>query len=461
MLQNISRDFYTNEQNNKNSATYSNISQNQATSRRLNSNETYENVSEENVASKINFINTISKLFTIQNIVIYILTFLISMVGLGPNNDALIAPFGLALVIASISSGVPLAGVFLASLLGTAIKFGPSNTLVFAISAILILLMVIIKKPAKDESVNEKIRLGGYLFFATLIVQLIYILFKGFLVYDFLVALMMSIVSYTFYKIFVNSISVISYYGIKKVFSVEEVIGASLIITIAISAIGNLSIFSFSIRNIICIFIVLMMGWRNGILIGGTSGITVGGVLGIIGNGDPMIIAAYAISGMIARLLTKFGKIGVIAGFALGNIIVAYSANGGANNIIMFQEILIASIGLLALPKKTKISIQDIIPHTKLLPEAGGRLEESADTLLKLNSITQTIDQMANSYKNDESYEKNVNIFQDELIKALDGLEGNMLYDDIYNNEGNIIQDLFDNLQENNIITENGLISVF
>lgn len=447
MLQNISRDFYTNEQ----SGTLNSF---QSSKRdKFNNNNGQDN--------QINFLDIFTKLFTVRNVVIYALTLMISMVSLGSNTSFLIAPFGLALVAAATSTGVPIAGVYIASLIGTAIKFGTNTTLIYIASSIVLLIISLIKRPQRDETINEKIRLGGYLFFSTLSVQLVYIVFSGFYFYDLLVATMMSIAAYVFYKIFVNSIEVISKYGIKKAFSVEEIIGASLLIAIAISAIGDFSIFSFSIRNILCIFLVLTMGWRNGILVGGTSGITVGVVLGIIGNGDPIIIAAYAISGMIAGLLNKFGKIGVILGFILGNIIVAYSANGGTSNIIMFQEILIAAIGLLALPKKTKITLEDIIPQTKLLPEGGGRIEESPDTLLKLNSISDAIDEMTSGYKNDESYEKNEETFENEIIKALDGYEGNILYDDIYNNENDIIGDIFDLLNNNNIITENGIISIF
>ena len=54
---------------------------------------------------------------------------------------------------------------------------------------------------------------------------------------------------------------------------------------------------------------VLYLGWRNGILVGATSGITVGVVLSIVGGSEEVLIAAYAISGMIAGLLNKFGKI--------------------------------------------------------------------------------------------------------------------------------------------------------
>lgn len=406
-----------------------------------------------------NYQGALKKIFTIQNFFVYILTLFISMVGFG---ESIIAPFGLALVAASISRGLPLIMVYIVSLIGTSIKFGINGLLMYVVSSLLVLLLVVLTKPKRNaEESNEKIKIGGHLAFSVFAVQLVYILFTGFYFYDLLAAIMISITTYIFYKIFVNSISVISEYGIKKVFTVEEVIGASLLIAIAVSTLQNITIFSFSLRNIICIFLVLYLGWRNGILVGATSGITVGVVLSIIGGEEEILIAAYAISGMIAGLLNKFGKIGVIVGFIFGNIAVAYASNGGLENIILFQEILIASVGLLFVPKQTKIKIEDIIPSTKLLPPAGRNLEGSEETLTKLNSISKTISEMAKNYQNNDSYENNLEIFEDELLNGLDGLEGNILYDDIYNNEGNIIEDILQNLLENGIMTDNGIISIF
>ena len=406
-----------------------------------------------------NYQGALKKIFTIQNFFVYILTLFISMVGFG---ESIIAPFGLALVAASISRGLPLIMVYIVSLIGTSIKFGINGLLMYVVSSLLVLLLVVLTKPKRNaEESNEKIKIGGHLAFSVFAVQLVYILFTGFYFYDLLAAIMISITTYIFYKIFVNSISVISEKKKKKVFTVEEVIGASLLIAIAVSALQNITIFSFSLRNIICIFLVLYLGWRNGILVGATSGITVGVVLSIIGGEEEILIAAYAISGMIAGLLNKFGKIGVIVGFIFGNIAVAYASNGGLENIILFQEILIASVGLLFVPKQTKIKIEDIIPSTKLLPPAGRNLEGSEETLTKLNSISKTISEMAKNYQNNDSYENNLEIFEDELLNGLDGLEGNILYDDIYNNEGNIIEDILQNLLENGIMTDNGIISIF
>ena len=324
-----------------------------------------------NKESKREFYEVSKKIFTKQNITIYLLTILISMVGLG--EDTLIAPFGIALTAACISVGMPLAMVYVSSLIGTTIKFGFNGLLIYVVASLIVLLLSIVSKPKRTyDDTNEKVKLGSRLAFSVFIVQLIYILFTGFYLYDFLTAIMISITSYIFYKIFVNSISVIKEYGVKKVFTVEEVIGASLLISIAVSAIGNLNILGFGLRNILCIFMVLYLGYRNGMLVGATSGITIGVVLSIIGGEEQVIIAAFAIAGLIAGLLNKFGKIGVIIGFIIGNIAVAYAANGGASNIIMFQEILIASVGLLFVPKIAKINIEDVIRNTKLLPEASG-----------------------------------------------------------------------------------------
>ena len=410
--------------------------------------------------AKINYREVFSRIFTLQNITIYILTFMSSMVGFGVDSS-IIAPFGLAMVAASISSGIPIVVVYLASLIGTAVGFGGANLLSYIFTSAVMLLLVLIKKPANTSEDNEKIKLGSYLFISIFIVQAIMMIFKGFYVYDLLLAITMAVTSYIFYKIFVNSLDVIAEYGIKRVFSIEEVIGASLIFAISAVSLSNVQVFSFSLRNIICIFIVLLLGWRNGILVGGISGITMGIVLGIIGDGNPVLIASYAISGMLSGLLNKFGKIGVIVGFVLGNVLIAYSANGGTANIIMYQEILIASIGLLAMPKRTKISINDILPQTKMLPEAGRTLDASDEALIKLNSISQTISEIANNYKQDELYEKNVSNFEEEVLKSLDGLEDNLLYDDIYNNEGKIINDFFDNLVENGVLTQNAIITIF
>ena len=53
-------------------------------------------------------------------------------------------------------------------------------------------------------------------------------------------------------------------------------------LAISVSAFRNLEILGLEIKNVLCILIVLVLGWKRGILIGGTSGITIGAVLGVV-----------------------------------------------------------------------------------------------------------------------------------------------------------------------------------
>ncbi|MCI9366452.1 MAG: hypothetical protein HFJ54_08150 [Clostridia bacterium] len=93
---------------------------------------------------------------------------------------------------------------------------------------------------------------------------------------------LVGVVTYIFYKIFANSLIVISDFDIKKAFTVEEVVGASLMIAVALCSLRGFQIFGFEVKTVLSILIVLILGWKKGILIGGASGITIGTVLGVI-----------------------------------------------------------------------------------------------------------------------------------------------------------------------------------
>ena len=143
------------------------------------------------------------------------------------------------------------------------------------------------------------------------------------------------------------------------------------------------------------------------------------------------MIAAYAISGMMAGILNKFGKIGVVVGFALGNIILAYVSNGYTVELIHFKEILIAFIGLLAVPNSMHIELEEFIGNTKLLPVTpGNSLNKSKEVAKTLNQVSKTIQDMATTYEptNEVSYKSNKQIFITELLGNLEPYKDNMLY---------------------------------
>lgn len=173
---------------------------------------------------------------------------------------------------------------------------------------------------------------------------------------------------------------------------------------------------------------------------------------------------------MIAGILNKLGKIGVIVGFALGNAILTYVANGNTVPVITIREILIASLGLLLLPKNIDIDISDIVGRTKFLPTTGGRLEGDKETIYKLNTVSETISDIAKSYsevaattiEGDEELEtENKESFKEELLNNIEDFSENLLYEDIIYDDDYILDRIYDLLEEKEEISKEELIKIF
>ena len=412
-------------------------------------------------------INKWSEILQKNNIIMCIISFMLSLVGIGGNFSL----FSISILGACFSSSVPLLGIIIITLIGNIVKFGPSGGLEYFLSTLIFIVSIFIMKPKyNEEERNEKIKVGKNIFTAVFLLQIVKAMFSTFTFYDGLLSITYGIIAVAFYKIFANSISVIENMGQKKAFSIEEVIGTSLLLAIAVSAFSDLTIVGFSIRNIFSIFIVLMLGWKNGILVGTTSGVTIGVTLGIITGGEPIIIAAYAISGMVAGILNRFGKIGVIVGFCIGNVILAYASNGYTVELIYFKEILLASILLLAVPKNINIDIEEFVGGSRFLPiSREGSLTREKETADKLNHVSETIKKLANTYAKEtqddkytlEEKEENKQIFINELLNNLEPYKDNLLYEDIANAEGKIVDQIFSMLLEKQEIERGDLLKIF
>ena len=429
-----------------------------------NINEDTMNNSDYNKSKKYKKVDILTNVFNIKNIPIYIITLMIAMVEI----KGQYSPFGISMLSACVSSSIPILGVLIFGLIGTFISVGASGALTYILTTLVLLASIFLfKARVSEEEKNEKIKLAKNIFISTLIVQIARMGIAGLTLYDLLAILSYSIIAVVFYKIFVNSIIVIRDFNEEKAYSIEEILGASLLLSIAFSAFGGLNIYGFSIRNILSILIVLILGWQNGVLVGATSGVTIGVTLGVITASDPIMIAAYAISGMIAGILNRFGKIGVIVGFTLGNIILAYVSNGFTVELIHFKEILIASIGLLAVPRTIQINIEEFIGKSKLLPVFSDRaLNKSKQTSDKLNNVSETIEEIAKTYKVEEKVEKtslktNKQIFIEELLDNLEGYEENILFEDISKENGPIVNEIFKLLIEKQQMTRELLLKVF
>ena len=212
--------------------------------------------------------NILANVISKKYIILYIVTLMVSQVSMGYS----VSPFSLAIIAAAISNEIPVIAIIVLALIGNVISGGISTIISFALILLLFFASFFIKEPRyNDSSRNEKVMLAKRIFLSSLIVNVIQVAMNQILIYDLLVAISMSIIIVIFYKIFANSLVVITNYNDKMAFSIEEVLGTSLLLSIALCCLGDLSIFGFSIRNVLSIFIVLVLGWKNGILVGTTA----------------------------------------------------------------------------------------------------------------------------------------------------------------------------------------------
>ena len=421
-----------------------------------------ENTKEKMAKTKNIFANVISKKY----LILYIVTFMISQVPMGFDTS----PFVFAMIGACIANEIPIIAITILGIIGNSFGTGLNGSLTLIVTLLIFFASFFVKEPAYNNSTkNEKILLSKRIFFTSLIINIAKIFLNQVLIYDILVAISYSILTVIFYKIFANSVKVLTSYNDKMVFSIEEVLGASLLLSIALCCLGNFAIFGFSVRNVLSIFIVLVLGWKNGILVGTTAGVTIGVTLGIIADNEPVVVAAYAISGMIAGILNKFGKFGVVSGFVIGNIVLSYITNGLVNHLILFKEILIAGVGLIAIPKNINLNIEKIIGENKFLPtNTTKRLNKSNETVQKLNNVSKAVGDIAATYENvaatrideEDIIENNKQVFINELLNSLENLKENILYDSINNLDNSIIDEIFNHLEEKKFIKEEELIKI-
>lgn len=352
---------------------------------------------------KINF----KKFFDKKSIVIYLLSIFIGTCKLASGAT----PFGLALLGAIADSKFPLIIPWILIGASTGISFGWTCFLKFIISS---LIFIICKSFLKE---NTKTGNSAKILFATAISEIIILLSSQTLIYDAVMAAFMSTTTAIFYLVFSEGLPVILEFEKKKIDSHETLMAAGILFAVVISAFGDLNILGLSLRGIVSVLIVLLLGWKRGAVVGVISGVSISLVLGIMGIADASTVATYAVCGLLSGVLSRFGKIGAIIGFILGNAIWVFYLNASTEVVIPIGEIIIASIALLFMPKRVSNFIDDIFDYDNSLEEKrlAGLLPES--TIFKLNAVSEVAEDMAvNVEKEDVEQENKIT----QIIKVLD-----------------------------------------
>ena len=270
----------------------------------------FQNIAEETVQGENNkmnskFLKICKELLKFQNIVIYILTFLISMISV---TDIYI-PLGMAMVAACLGSTVPIFLVYISSLIGTGVALGSQQlSNVFWISVVYFLLITMFKPKVCVEDRNEIYKTGSRLFWSYVLCSIVRAWGNDVFVIDLFYAGIAGGILYVFYKIFVNGIIIIKDFSIKKVFTIEESASGIAIIVLALSLFNNSVIDKLTISSIVGMFLIVILGWQKGMLAGISTALLSGIMLAFVQAFDLNNIAIFVVPAAVVGFLSGFKK---------------------------------------------------------------------------------------------------------------------------------------------------------
>lgn len=220
------------------------------------------------------------------------------------------------------------------------------------INAAGMLLLSVMSAPLRNTGSRINMKAAMVLSASILIAQLLLAGLKGFLLFDILKALFSSFIVFVLYFIFRFAVSVITGTVKKALLDGEEAISLAITATLVLAGIGELQIFGFSLRNILCVLLLLFFSYKSGAGVGAASGAVIGLIISVSSGFSPSVAGTYSLCGMLAGILGNIGRIGTALGFMLGNMLLAVYFNGTIESMLLLKEIVIAGIAFLILPER-------------------------------------------------------------------------------------------------------------
>jgi len=417
-----------------------------------------EDIKQEELSKKI--LKAIKNVFDIRNIIIYIITFLVSGLALKGG----LMPFGFAMVAACVSSAVPVAITLICAIVGTFLKFGIGETVKFLVVTVVYLIFsLIFRSKVSREERNEKIKTGSKIFWAYLMVSTVINFRIGFSMGTLFMDALNGGIIYVFYKLFVNGMSLISNFGYKEAYSNEEISACSILFAIAFMRFAGISIFNMNLSTIFFIFIIIGAAWSRGKKVGLCTGVIIGLLAGLILNVDIRFVGMLALIGFLAGFLKRINKFVFIIIVILANIIAYFAFSQNQELILVLREVLIASLGLIFVHEGIRLTDEDVFGKFKLLANGGEKWlnpssKEIEDNIKEGFDLYEAIfnSSKENSKEELELKERFVNDFLD----SLEEIEKNMFYEEISKENSKIPYDIYKIVKQNSLVVDKDLEAI-
>lgn len=364
---------------------------------------------------------------------------LISFVNIKFNNENIVIPISVAFVIAMIANDIPIGGVLVAEAITLGFRFGMGGFGIYIVEILMFVLSIFILKPIEIKMDSEKYKLGKRVVIITIITSMLMYMKK----YPFYAVCEFTIFSlcleYIFYKIFSNGINVIKNFGKSKAYSEIEIISAGVFIAVAIIPLFALhEKIALMISGILIMADLWLVTSKLKLKYGMVASIVFCAIAFIMVD-EPMRYFAYFIFiGLFSALFNRMNK---IVFFFMNSLFIglAFYFNFKYKiNLIVLIEMLIGMMSLLFVRAVKKV---DYTTDVKMLPEAMMEIEEKQDV-------------------EKEKRKEKLSNFKIKVKNAMSYNKTNILYDELYKNRNNILDDIFNVLDVSKSISDDEIIKI-
>lgn len=353
----------------------------------------------------------------LSNIIFVILSLLVSSQSFMGEYE----PFQIVVLGAASVFNVPLILVLISSIVGLAITHATTISVLKIIAMFVI--FSLITAFINIEGISKKYGVFIKLIISYFLVELVSNLILGTFFSSILSIFTSAIIISILYFIFVPGISVIINLRKSYVYSKEESIAMLTVIAIALLALKSVNLFGFSIYNILIMILILIYGWKNGAILGSTAGLLIGLLLTGIIDTNMSFVVSLAVSGGVAGILSRFGKIAIIVGFILGNIYISYHSSGFSELTMRLSEMLIASISLLFMPKAVELKFDKLFNKNRTLEKTYGNVLGSANEAKeKISAVSEVFESLADIEieKTPESTEETKDVIKKYILDYIE-----------------------------------------
>ncbi|MDD4493249.1 MAG: stage II sporulation protein E [Eubacteriales bacterium] len=330
-----------------------------------------------------------SNVLTKSNIILTILSFLLGR----SFPDIGMSTFGFPLFAVASVMGVNKASTA-AALLAGLLTIGAGNSVYATVASIVLfsLLHLIFKKNMKKSMPL----VAALVSLCVFIPEMVAVIMGGALLYDILNAFLSSFIAFTLAFVYSKGILVFTGQAGRKTLSGEEVVSSAILTALAIAGFSGMTILGIAIRDVMCIFLILLFGQRFGASAGTAVGTVTGIIVGMNSEYAPFIISIYAFCGLLSGVLGKLGRLGAGLGFIMGNAILTLYFNGSTIVLVSIKEILTAAILFLIIPKVLQnkvLMLYDAGVGGEQLTSSGQKIREL--TVDRLNRFSATFKELS------------------------------------------------------------------